>query len=263
MKSKISMKVSRGRLEHEKNKSENSQMYQRVLMIMLPFIMLAVLAIGLFFGYKSYVRGPRSLEGDFTSTECIEEPLSDTDKAKLLKVINSAHPVDSEYVPELTDFNGIKISPLMLDDLTSMLDAANSDDIEMTVIEGYISFEEQKEKYSTAVKNYKKKNSCSTVKAESAVKKTIPQPGDCEQQTGLVIKLGTDSDKSFSSTPAFYWLSKNSVKYGFVLRYPEKENTGGLKYSDNTFRYVGVDNAYKIRAYNMNFDEFVEYMSAQ
>lgn len=264
MKRKSTMKVHRSRLEEDRRKSEDTFEYQRVMLFILPLMMIAVLIIGVYFGYLSY-------KDDFidtpdTDAESVLSSLpiySPEEESYLLTVVSSASPVDADFAPQLKTVRGVQVSTLMADSLELMLTDAEADGLNLTVLGGYVSFEEQKEKYDNAVKEHKKNNKSSTVKAEAAVKKTIPNAGESEEQTGLLVKLSDGSDEKFSSTDEFNWLSKNAANYGFVLRYPDKENTGGLSYSPSLYRFVGTSHALKMRSYNMNFDEYVQYLGSQ
>lgn len=262
MRRKSTMKVARGRLEDDRRKSEDAFEYQRVMLFMLPILMICVLVIGVYFGYLSYSDDFVDTKG-FEQSGLTEPQFTDDENKELLKVVSSASPVDKNFVPEISEVNGVEVNSLMKNDLEAMLIDAKSSGLNLTLVSGYISYEEQKERYNTAVAEHKKKNKSSVVKAEAAVKKTTPNAGECEQQTGLVVKFSDGSDKKFSETAEFRWLQKNSVNYGFILRYPEKENTGGLSYSSDLYRYVGKEYALSMRTYNMNLDEFVQYLNCQ
>ena len=263
MKKKTTMKVSRGRLEEERRKSEDRYEYQKVMLIILPVIMIAVLVVGIYFGYLSYSK-THLQPGNTTDTTTVTKESSRTDDQNdyILTVVNSAQPVDKSFVPQLSDYQGVMVSSLMIDDLSKMLADASAQGINISVDSGYISFEEQKVLYDTAVSEHKKKNESSTVKAEAAVKKTIPAAGQSEQQTGLVVRLSDSTDADFQTTAQYHWLMKNSVNYGFVLRYPDDENTGGLSFAPDLYRYVGVENAVLMRAYDMTLDEYVQYLGS-
>ena len=70
------------------------------------------------------------------------------------------------------------------------------------------------------------------------------------------------TDGKFADTPAYSWLTRHCVDYGFIRRYPNKENAGGISYSSHLFRYVGKTYAHNMRALDMNFDRFTEYLAA-
>jgi len=233
---------------------------QRALIIILPVLMIAVLAVGLFFGYKSYQKQAaqvRELEHSTYAPEPTEpDPM-------LLTAVNTAKPLSSDYVPEITEACGVQVSPLMADSLERMIADAEAAGYHIVAHEGYISYEEQKQRYKDAVAAYRKKTKATIVKAEAYVKRTTPREGESEQQTGLVVYLNDKAKGVFSDSPEYAWLIKNCMSYGFVLRYPKQENVGGLSYSSHLFRYVGEEYAYFITAYDMTFDEYAVYLASQ
>lgn len=253
-------KVSRGTFEEQKLKEDKKTETQRALLFILPVLMLAVLTVGIFFGYKSYEKAARE-EKTILSESAATEPVA-TDPM-LLSVVNPAYPLDASYVPALTDFQGVRLSPVLTESLEQMMSDAKEAGCPLKVAEGYISFKEQKERYDSAVKEYLKKSKMTLVKAESQVKLTTPRGGESEQQTGLLVRFDDEEKGPFVKGKACKWLQRNAIKYGFIQRYPSQENVGGLAYSPNLYRYVGVENAYNIRAYNMTFDEYAAYMAAQ
>ena len=253
-------KINRGTFEEQKLREEKKTETQRALLFILPVVMLAVLAVGIFFGYKSYEKSAGEEKTAVSATAPSEAPAADP---MLLTVVSSAYPLSEDYVPALTDFHGVQVSLLMVEDLETMLTDAEAAGYPLTVTEGYISFKEQKELYDNAVQSYLKKSKMTLVKAEAQVKRTTPREGECEQQTGLLIRFDDQEKGAFADGESFKWLCRNAVKYGFILRYPEAENVGGMAYAPNLFRYVGVENAYNIRAYNMSFDAYAAYMAFQ
>jgi len=252
-------KVSRGSLEEQKLREDNHMETQRALLFILPVVMVAVLLVGLFFGYKSYEKAAeqvRELEHAAAEEPTAHDPM-------FLLTVNSARPLSEDYVPALTAYEGVQVSPDMTDALTRMLSAAHEAGYDIRVSEGYISFEEQRKRYEKAVKDYRAAQKASVVKAEANVKRTTPRAGESEQQTGLIVRLTADVDGKFQDSREYAWLIKNSGAYGFVLRYPDKENTGGLSFSPYLFRYVGEENAYFMTAYDMNFDAYAAYLASQ
>ena len=263
MAKKIKIRVNRGRLEEERRRNDDRFEYQRVMLFILPLIMIAVLVVGVYFGYLSYRSTHTKLGSQKDNVIVKQIELTEDEQQSLVKIVSSAQPAKADFVPQLTSACGVKVSTLAADDLERMVNDASSQGINLKVTAGYISFEEQKSLYDKAVADYKKKNKCSVVKAEAAVKKTTPNAGECEHQTGLLIKFSNGNDKDFAKSREYAWLIKNSVRYGFVLRYQDNENTGGLVFSPNLYRYVGEQNAALMRAYDMNLDEFVQYLGLQ
>ncbi len=251
-------KIVRGSLEEEREQEERKLYNARAILFVLPIIMIAVLVLGIYFGYLSFKKSEQlsKKEQKFSVATALEAE----NDIELLRTVNSANPLDSTYVPDTIQFGRAYISPLMKDSLEKMLTDAENEGLKITLSEGYISFEEQKKRYEEAVAEYKKSSKASTVKAEAYVKKTIPREGESEQQTGLMVYLSADTKEDFVDTKQYSWLLTNCINYGFILRYPEKENIGSLIFSPHYFRYVGTKNAYSIRAYDMSLDEYSQYL---
>ncbi|MBQ6152837.1 MAG: M15 family metallopeptidase [Ruminococcus sp.] len=252
-------KVPRGQFEEEQIREEKHDQNLKALLIILPIVMVAVLLVGLFFGYKSYLKDAVLYTGSTASDAYLETVAEENDM--ILRVVNSASPLDPSYVPALSEVKGISVASDAAESLEELLAAAEKDGVVLWLESGYISFEEQNELFESAMTEYKNKAKVSTVRAESYIRKKIPKAGESEQQTGLVVYITTEGNIRFDDTPAFSWMLKNAPDFGFVLRYPEVENAGGMSFTPYLFRYVGKENAFFMRAYNMNFDEYAEYMT--
>lgn len=107
--------------------------------------------------------------------------------------------------------------------------------------------------------------------------------GTREEQLGLTVHLeGFDqwnealsgSDDEYDYAAAFgamseeqkeeiQWLSENSWKYGWIVRYPElKESETGRSFQPFVLRYVGTLNARRLFEKGLTLDEFSEQPSA-
>ena len=254
-------KVNRGAFEEQKLREENKTQNQRALLFILPLVMLAVLAVGIFFGYKFYVNSVSELSPVSPSEYADDDSVSSN--PYFMRAVNSASTLGEDFVPETVECCGIQIAPEAADPLTAMVDDAEAAGYDLMVVEGYVSYDDLDERYQEAVQEYRDSGKASLVMAEAYVKKENPPAGENEQQTGLLVYLTVRTDGKFADTPAYSWLLRHSVDYGFILRYPDQENAGGVSYSSHLFRYVGRSNAYNMRALDMNFDEYAAYLAAQ
>ena len=65
----------------------------------------------------------------------------------------------------------------------------------------------------------------------------------------------------FGTTKEFRWLEKNSIRYGFIQRYPSGKTTAtGHIASATQFRYVGTEHATKMRSLGMCLEEYDTYV---
>lgn len=175
---------------------------------------------------------------------------------ELLMVVNKQNQLDNDYTPQLVDYKNIKVNSLLFNDLRQMCDDAKNDGIELKIVSGYVSFDEQENLYNSKLKEFLSNPDYTQVRAESAAQKVEPQAGCSEAQTGLLIGFDVSDEHSAA------YLERNCVNYGFVLRFPnDKEDLTHISYSQSLYRYVGVDNAIKMRSYNMCLEEYAEYLA--
>ena len=64
--------------------------------------------------------------------------------------------------------------------------------------------------------------------------------------------------RAFENTAAFRWLCQHAGEYGFILRYPKgAEEKTEITYEPWHWRYVGVENAAKINASGLCFEDYI------
>lgn len=94
-------------------------------------------------------------------------------------------------------------------------------------------------------------------------KRYVAHPGYSEHQTGLAIdatSLQHPEKWSFGKSKEGVWMRENCHKYGFILRYPEKQShVMGYSYEPWHLRYVGVEVATRIHDEDITFDEYYAY----
>lgn len=177
---------------------------------------------------------------------------------ELLAVVNRQNSLDSSYVPELDDFQNVKVNVLALDGLEKMTEMAKEQGIVLKINSAYVSYEQQNELYNEKLSEFLANPDYTQVRAQAVAQKLVPQAGCSESQTGLLIDFDVTDEKAQA------FVERNCVNYGFILRYPQdKEDLTHMQYSNSLYRYVGKDNAVKMRSYNMCLEEYAEYLSFQ
>lgn len=183
--------------------------------------------------------------------------------AQLLRVVNKSNPLDKDYVPELVEKDGYRISPLAEKSLDKLLNAAEKDNVSIYVKYAFVSYNQQKKIYNTEYKKQLKKG-LTEVKAQAQTTLTIPQPGRSEFQTGLMVSFRSNEKGKFKNSKASEWLFNNAKKYGFVLRYPaDKEDITSMNANYKSYRYVGEDNAEVMQSLNMCLNEYYYYVNSR
>ena len=240
----------------------------KIAMILLPVMIIIIIVIALFFGVREITKLSAAYNAD-TSRENSEirevfsaDDLENTEK--LITVVSSDSPLDSEYKIDLVDYENIKIDSLVLNGLTQLMEDAKKENLSLTLTGGYVSAEEQDALYQNEVNRLMQTENYSQVRAETQAEKTIPKGNCADEQTGLSVKFSTKNGKDFENSKEYIWLAKNAMNYGFVIRYPEnKEYETGMTANPSLFRYVGVENATKMRTLNMCLDEYSSYLNAR
>lgn len=183
----------------------------------------------------------------------------------LLVLVNKQYKLSSSYAPSdlvLASNSGIRrgssyyLRNTVIPDLTEMVNAAKSDNIDLSVVSAYRS-------YSTQVSTYnywlsKNNNNVEYVDTFSA------RPGHSQHQLGTVIDFSTNEindvlGDSFANTKASTWLIENAYKYGWVISYPkEYESITGYKYESWHYRYIGKSNALEMKNNGMILETYLK-----
>ena len=140
--------------------------------------------------------------------------------------------------------------------LENLLRSAASAGVELRIISAYRSFETQRDLKS----QYK-------ITYGSGANKFSAEQGYSEHQLGTTVDfttrlLGAAFEK-FDTTTAYFWLTENAYKFGFVLSYPK--GNGYYIYEPWHWRFVGIELATKLKTegkqfYNMEQRELNEYL---
>ena len=181
-----------------------------------------------------------------------------------LMLVNKYYALDRDYEPDdlvnisvnyaWGDIGSKKIRSKVYDAFLEMWEDANKEGYYLMVNSAYRGYDEQESIYN----NYKSKQGKKYADSIAA------HPGHSEHQTGLCLDIFSkknSNQKTFHETEEAKWLKNNSYKYGFILRYPEDNNTNvtGFTYEAWHYRYVGKDVAKYIYENKITFEEYYAY----
>jgi D-alanyl-D-alanine carboxypeptidase len=132
---------------------------------------------------------------------------------------------------------GFRVSRVMLDDLTSMAEAARDDDAAFAVQSGYRSYAYQARTFQGWVDR----------SSEREARQVSARPGHSEHQLGTGLDLRSADDPTppwelddFAATTAGAWLAEHAWEHGFVMSYPRgKRGESCYAYEPWHYRYVG------------------------
>ena len=152
------------------------------------------------------------------------------------------------------------------DAFLEMQKAAAADGVTIWMQSGYRSVKYQTGLYERKTKYYTDRG-YDTATAKEMAAAVVNPPGYSEHNCGLAADLNspehTGLDEGFENTTAFRWLCEHAVEYGFILRYPKgAEDKTEITYEPWHWRYVGRENAAKISASGLCFEDYIAQLHA-
>lgn len=176
----------------------------------------------------------------------------------ILVLVNKNNKLTKSFIPPKLEKINIKYSNKnkylrkeARDAFEKLSKKAKSENLKITAVSAYRSFEYQEILFNNYVKKYGRKYAlnCSA------------KPGHSEHQTGLAVDvMGSNNDyNKFEETKEFLWMKEHAHEYGFILRYPKnKQKITGFKYEPWHYRYVGIYIATIIHSENITLEEFMK-----
>lgn len=199
-----------------------------------------------------------------------QEPVPDYDELGLpiyddsvnLFVINSQNP-SSDYVPKLAEIENVRVDSRITDALRQLVAAAKEDSIVLIFTDGYVSYEEQGERFEKTAQQKMNDENLTAVMAKTTARAQTPMAGESDFQTGLCLRLVGDKE-TYARSKTYSWLKANMGRYGFVFRYPEdKTNYTNVDPDPTVIRYVGGENAAAMQQRSMCLEEYISYINDQ
>jgi LAS superfamily LD-carboxypeptidase LdcB len=179
-----------------------------------------------------------------------------------LVLVNKTHSLPAGYVPKSLVYPNVssanKSKTRMTAEAASALEAlfakAMQDNIKLTAISGYRSYELQNTIFASNINKYG---------SAGAANQFSARPGQSEHQTGLAMDVSSPSvnftlTQSYGQTREGKWLKENAPKYGFIVRYTKgNENITGYQFEPWHIRYVGKSASLEIASRNITLEEFL------
>ncbi len=184
-----------------------------------------------------------------------------------LILANKSHPLPEDFLVDTAEVcDGVWVDSRITDAVLSMMAAAKEEGINLAPTSGYRSVERQKTLYQQTYQTHINEG-MTDAEAKQATEAYQAPPGTSEHATGLALDSVDDAwfgehddlTEDFDQTEAFAWLSCHAADYGFVLRYPRgKESVTGYDYEPWHYRYVGEENAQRMKREDLTLEEFLE-----
>lgn len=180
-----------------------------------------------------------------------------------LILVNSTHPMQEGYVPELEDIGGgHTVDRRIADAARRMLNDAKEQGMNIVICSAYRSVEKQEQVFNSSVQD-RLNMGMNYWQAYRDTGLSVANPGTSEHGIGLALDLissqYSELDERQAETKEAKWLEENCYKYGFILRYPpEKTVETGIIYEPWHYRYVGEEDAKKIMESKVTLETYLK-----
>ena len=184
----------------------------------------------------------------------------------LMVLVNHANKMPDNYTFDTKECGSSTsvnktLQTVACDAFLALQKAAAADGVTVWMQSGYRSVSYQTKLYERKTQYYRDKGYDEATAKEKAAAIVNP-PGYSEHNCGLAADLNspehTGLDEGFENTAAFRWLCEHAAEYGFILRYPQgAEDATEITYEPWHWRYVGPENAAKINASGLCFEDYI------
>ena len=223
-----------------------------------------------YFHEELQIGAASGLESEPASSEVSALPVYDAmglpvyDNEVNLFVINPEEPAQEDFAPQLGAAAGVQVDSRIVAAVELMVAAAKEDGLALTFTEGYVSYQEQGERFEEKVDQLMEEG-LTAVMARTEAQSLVPEAGESDFQTGMCLRLAVSGDaESFEKSKTYSWLRNNMGKYGFIFRYPEgKESYTGCTADPSVIRYVGSAAAAAMQQRSMCLEEYIDYLASQ
>ena len=175
-------------------------------------------------------------------------------------VVNSTREYPKDYSPSVSYVlnSGARLDKRVTPYYVKMYNAAKKDGVTLTPYSGYRSYAHQEWNYNNLTSEYMKQFGLNRADAAKRAAKVILPPGTSEHSLGLAMDI-CNTLNSFRNTKEYAWLCKNADKYGFILRYPKKDQAvTGVMYEPWHWRFVGIKNAKAIKKSGLCLEDYLD-----
>ncbi len=238
-----------------------------VLRIFIIFVIVGFVAASawLFYGkLKRETENNVPAVTETVDTDAFYQKYDTNAQSVLLKYVNGKAPISDYEEFEIVDLGeNIRINQLAKTSFERMTADAAKNGIDIKAVKGFMTAEECNAVFKTYLLDFEK-GGIAHAQSEIMAKEIFPPAEYNEFRTGLLVRLSEDESEEFQKSDEYAWLYKNGVNYGFINRYTgDKKSVTGINEDLTVYRFVGTENAQKMRSFGMCLEEYSEYRSAR
>ncbi len=227
------------------------------------FVSVAILVCAILFAGRVSEPKPKETEpAEETTTQAVTAAPDIDVNDELLILVNYANEVPDDWELELVDIqDGKQLDKRAAGALKEMMDAAREAGLDPFVRSAYRSKSTQTDLYNNKISEYRN-SGYDEEKAKELAGGWVAIPGTSEHQLGLAADIVDDEYRELNEkqeeTKTQKWLMEHCWEFGFILRYPnDKKEITHINYEPWHYRYVGKENAQKIKASGLCLEEFL------
>ncbi len=175
-----------------------------------------------------------------------------------MTIVNSFYRIPESYEPDLVYVcdSDQRLDKNVAVAFEKMYEAGLKDGVTLTPNSGYRSYERQERNYNRKINYFLSQGYTENEAKVKAATISMP-PGSSEHNLGYAMDIVV-VEEWFDGTNEFKWLMENAQDYGFILRYPkDKQDITRVIYEPWHWRYVGVENAKKIKESGLCLEEYL------
>ncbi len=164
-----------------------------------------------------------------------------------LRLVNSEHPLPTDFVPNVVEYNGARMHPDMVEPYIALRDKVQ----ERTGVRIYVASDFRTAEEQEAI-----------LKEEGSA--AAAQVGSSEHEAGLALDVYAPhyDGMNFLRSRAGRMVNDICSDYGFIIRYPRgKKSVTGINYEPWHLRYVGQPHAKLIAQHGITFEEYIAALS--
>lgn len=220
---------------------------------------------------KEPAGGSSSITGPVISTITAPVPTAESTQrvavdplttGSITQLVNKTHGLPQDYSPGdlvANDLPGIRQTYLRSEAaaaLAELFAAGQAQGLDLQCCSGFRDYDTQVSVFDS--------EAAST--GQASAEATTAPPGYSEHQTGLCIDvtsntIGLALTTDFINTAEGAWLDANAWRYGFIIRYPNgQESITGYTYEPWHLRYLGVDVAKAVYDSGKTYEEYLNIM---
>lgn len=274
-------------------KRRNSHWWKRNYKILIPILVLVIAAILLILTRciashasdnqetvpetpvtQTPVVEPENKEEDPPQTPDVDssdEPVSNVESSSgsrtytgdwRLVLVNPWNKLPENWDQELVTLDGgWRIDSRCSDDLIAMLNDCRASGASPLICSAFRTQEMQESLFANTLDSFLAQGYGADEARKLAARDTAV-PGTSEHQLGLAVDIVDASYQQLNDaqerTAAQLWLTENSWRYGFILRYPnDKTDVTGIIYEPWHYRYVGKEYAKDIYEKGVCLEEYL------